>query len=170
MKLRVIQQSGRTLGLFESMGRNLIRFIDMLPVFYFIGALCVFVTRRQQRLGDMVAGTLVVHSKPVDTPFSPSGSRTFTAPSFEPLVEEVPQKLSGLQADAVRRLDQEDLHMIDNFLDRRLDLPMEVRPNLAQKLARRMAAKTGQEVPAGMSDETFLEALAIGLREHPTIR
>src|ERR1700677_4594633 len=59
MKLRVIQQSGRAVGLFESMGRNLIRFIDMLPVFYFVGALCVFVNRRQQRLGDMAAGTLV---------------------------------------------------------------------------------------------------------------
>ena len=165
MKLRVIQQSGRPLGLFESMARNLIRFIDMLPVFYFIGAVCVFVTRRQQRLGDMVAGTLVVHSTPVDTPLVPAGSRIITAPSFERPVEQVlPPKSSGLQADAVSRLNNEDLQIIDNFLDRRLDLPMDVRANLAEKLARRMASKMLQEV-SGISDETFLESLAVALRQ-----
>ncbi len=165
MKLRVIQQSGRPLGLFESMARNLIRFIDMLPVFYFIGAICVFVTRRQQRLGDMVAGTLVVHSTPVDTPLVPAGSRLITAPSFERPVEQVlPPKSSGLQADAVSRLNNEDLQIIDNFLARRLDLPMDVRANLAEKLARRMASKMLQEV-SGISDETFLESLAVALRQ-----
>ena len=67
LRLRVIQQSGRPIGLFESMGRNLIRIIDMLPGFYLVGAVCIFATRRQQRLGDMVAGTLVVHSVPTET-------------------------------------------------------------------------------------------------------
>ena len=67
LRLRVIQRSGRPIGLFESMGRNLIRIIDMLPGFYLAGAVCIFATRRQQRLGDMVAGTLVVHSVPAET-------------------------------------------------------------------------------------------------------
>jgi uncharacterized RDD family membrane protein YckC len=165
MKLRVIQQSGRALGLFESMSRNLIRFIDMLPVFYFVGALCVFVNRRQQRLGDMAAGTLVVHSTPVDTPFIPAGGRTFTAASFERPVEEAPTLLSsGLQLDAVSRLGHEDLQMIDNFLARRLDLPLDVRAKLAQKLAHRMASKMLQEQPFA-NDETFLESLAVALRQ-----
>jgi uncharacterized RDD family membrane protein YckC len=165
MKLRVIQQSGRAVGLFESMGRNLIRFIDMLPVFYFVGALCVFVNRRQQRLGDMAAGTLVVHSTPVDTPFVPAGGRTFTAASFERPVEEARSPVSsGLQLDAVSRLDHEDLQMIDNFLARRLDLPLDVRARLAEKLAQRMASKMLQE-PSVASNETFLESLAIALRQ-----
>ena len=168
MKLRVIQQSGRALGLFESMSRNLIRFIDMLPVFYFVGALCVFVNRRQQRLGDMAAGTLVVHSTPVDTPFVPAGGRTFTAASFERPVEEAPSLISsGLQLDAVSRLDHEDLQMIDNFLARRLDLPLDVRAKLAQKLANRMASKMLQELPA-TNNETFLESLAVALRQGGT--
>jgi uncharacterized RDD family membrane protein YckC len=165
MKLRVIQQSGRALGLFESMARNLIRFIDMLPVFYFVGAICVFVNRRQQRLGDMVAGTLVVHSTPVDTPLIPAGNRFITAAFFErPVKEGLPPKSTGLQADAVSRLNNEDLQIIDNFLDRRLDLPMDVRANLADKLARRMASKMLHQV-SGTSNETFLESLAIALRQ-----
>ena len=84
LRLRVIQQSGRPIGLFESMGRNLIRIIDMLPGFYLIGALCIFATRRQQRLGDMVAGTLVVHSVPGGNIHAARRHRTFTAAAFEP--------------------------------------------------------------------------------------
>jgi uncharacterized RDD family membrane protein YckC len=61
MRIRVIQQTGRPIGLFESMGRNLLRAIDMLPTFYVFGVITMFLTKRQQRLGDLVAGTLVVH-------------------------------------------------------------------------------------------------------------
>jgi uncharacterized RDD family membrane protein YckC len=165
MKLRVIQQNGRALGLFESMGRNLIRFIDMLPFFYFTGALCVFVNRHQQRLGDMAAGTLVVHSTPIDTPFIPAGGRTFTAAAFErPVKEAASPASSGIPLDAVSRLDQEDLQIIENFLARRLDLPMDVRARLARTLASRMASKMLQE-PSVASDETFLESLVVALRQ-----
>jgi uncharacterized RDD family membrane protein YckC len=164
MKLRVIQQNGRALGLFESMGRNLIRLIDMLPFCYFVGALCVFINRHQQRLGDMAAGTLVVHSTPIDTPFIPAGGRTFTAAAFERPVKEAPSPASSsLALDAVSRLDQEDLQIIENFLARRLDLPMDVRARLARTLASRMASKMLQELSVA-SDETFLESLVVALR------
>lgn len=164
-RLRVIQQSGRSLGLFESMARNLIRFVDMLPAFYFVGAVCVFVSRRQQRLGDMAAGTLVVHSTPVITPFVPAGGRTFTAAAMERPVEQKPERnKSGFALDAVSRLDRSDLEMMDSFLDRRLDLPLDVRAKLAEKLALRMASRMQIEKPA-MSDETFLESLVDALRQ-----
>jgi uncharacterized RDD family membrane protein YckC len=163
-KLRVIQQSGRALGLFESMTRNLIRFIDMLPGLYVVGSICIFVSRRQQRLGDMAAGTLVVHSMPVVAPFVPSGGRTFTAAAMERQVETPPVRVIGLfPLDAVSRLQREDLQVIDNFLDRRLDLPLDVRAKLAERLASRMIAKMGIEKPV-MSDETFLESVVEDLR------
>src|SRR5580704_8852195 len=66
MRIRVIQQTGRPVGVFESLGRNLTRIIDMLPTFYIIGVIVMFLTRRQQRLGDLVAGTLVVHERDIE--------------------------------------------------------------------------------------------------------
>jgi uncharacterized RDD family membrane protein YckC len=165
LHLRVIQQSGRPIGLFESMGRNLIRIIDMVPGFYLIGALCVFTTRRQQRLGDMVAGTLVVHSVPAETPMLPAGTRTFTAASFERPFQPVASKTLDLPADAVARLSRMDLQLIENFLVRRLDLPLHVGASLAEKLSHRMAEKMKLPIPSGISNETFLEALVLGLRE-----
>jgi uncharacterized RDD family membrane protein YckC len=165
LHLRVIQQSGRPIGLFESMGRNLIRIIDMVPGFYLIGALCIFTTRRQQRLGDMVAGTLVVHSVPAETPMLPAGTRTFTAAAFERPLQPAASKTLDLPADAVARLSRMDLQLIENFLVRRLDLPLDVGASLAEKLSHKMAEKMRLPIPSGISNETFLEALVLGLRE-----
>jgi uncharacterized RDD family membrane protein YckC len=165
LRLRVIQQSGRPIGLFESMGRNLIRIIDILPGFYLIGAVCIFATRRQQRLGDMVAGTLVVHSVPTQTSILPAGTRTFTAASLEPLPQPVLRRTLELPADGVARLSPADLQLMENFLVRRLDLPLDVRASLAERLAARMKEKSMLEMPSGTSNETFLEALVVGLRD-----
>jgi uncharacterized RDD family membrane protein YckC len=165
LQLRVIQQSGRPIGLFESMGRNLIRIIDMLPILYVVGAICIFTTRRQQRLGDMVAGTLVVHSVPVEKPLAPAGTRTFTAGAFEPAPQVSAAKVLDLPADAVARLSRADLQMIEIFLIRRLDLPLDVGSGLAARMAYSLAEKMKLEMPLGISNETFLEALVLALRE-----
>jgi uncharacterized RDD family membrane protein YckC len=61
MKLRVIKDSGRQITLFEAMSRNLLRIIDYLPAFYLAGVIAMLSTKRHQRLGDLVAGTIVVH-------------------------------------------------------------------------------------------------------------
>src|SRR5271165_5060655 len=68
-KIRVIQRSGRPIGLFESMARNLIRGVDQFPGIpgflgiYAVGVIVMFTTRQHQRLGDLAAGTLVVRDR-----------------------------------------------------------------------------------------------------------
>src|SRR5271165_6326701 len=62
-KIRVIQRSGRGIGLFESMTRNLLRLVDQFPLVYVVGVISIFATRQHQRLGDLAAGTLVVHGR-----------------------------------------------------------------------------------------------------------
>src|ERR1700678_1136341 len=83
-KIRVIQRSGRGIGLFESMTRNLLRIVDQFPLVYAVGAVSIFLTRQHQRLGDLAAGTLVVHEREHLTAASTSDSaRTFTAGIFD---------------------------------------------------------------------------------------
>ena len=67
-KVRVIHQSGRGINFVESLARNLVCFIDALPSFYAVGVVTIFLSRRNQRLGDLVAGTLVVRDREVDSP------------------------------------------------------------------------------------------------------
>ncbi len=43
-RLRVIQETGRPVGFFESLGRNFVRVIDFLPAGYLVGAICIFAT------------------------------------------------------------------------------------------------------------------------------
>ena len=47
--------------------RNLLRFVDFLPFFYGFGFISMLLTKRFQRLGDLVAGTVVLH-KSLDYP------------------------------------------------------------------------------------------------------
>ena len=169
MRIRVIQQTGRPVGVFESLGRNLTRIIDMLPTFYIIGVIVMFLTRRQQRLGDLVAGTLVVHERDIEAPLeSMGGSRTFTAPSFTPAA--TPPRESKLPADAIALLTLADLQTIESYMARRLDVPIETRARLADKLAENISRKMNLEIPSAMSKETFLEETAFTLRSMQHLR
>lgn len=60
MGLRVVRDDGSRAGVLDSVIRNLLRLVDMLPGNYLIGMFCVIFSRRNKRLGDMAAGTVVV--------------------------------------------------------------------------------------------------------------
>ena len=170
MRIRVIQQTGRPVSLFESMGRNLLRAVDLLPAFYIIGVISMFATRRQQRLGDLIAGTLVVHERPLETPLeSIGGSRTFTSAVFKPAAPPPPRE-SRLPADAVAMLTLADLQALESYLARRLDFPAETRTLLAGRMAENIARKMSFAIPPGMSQETFLEEAAFALRSIPHLK
>jgi uncharacterized RDD family membrane protein YckC len=166
-RIRVIQRTGRAIGLFESMARNLVRYIDQLPFFYAVGVVTVFVTRQHQRLGDLAAGTLVVRDREPETPlWSQSGSRTFTAPAFTasaPIPE--PQTAVTLPTSSVAKLTAADLEVLEGFFSRRLDMSLPTRQALASRIASAIQAKSGLETPDGVSVETFLEATARQLRD-----
>ncbi len=166
-KIRVIQRSGRAIGLFESMARNLIRYVDQIPFFYGVGVIAVFVTRQHQRLGDLAAGTLVVRDRePVSPLWGESGSRTFTAQIFAPTAPiPEPHTALTLPASGIAKLTAADLEVLEGFLARRLDLPLATRYALAQRIAAAIQAKSGLEPPLDASVETFLEAVARQLRD-----
>ena len=171
-RIRVIQQSGRGIGLFESMARNFVRYVDQIPFFYAVGVITMFVTRQHQRLGDLAAGTLVVRDREQEAPlWGETGARTFTAPAFTPSAPAPePQHTLTLPAPGIARLSHADLEVLENFFARRLDLPMATRESLAQRIAGAVQAKSGLEMPSGVSVETFLEAAARQLRDSARLR
>jgi uncharacterized RDD family membrane protein YckC len=59
-RLRVVDAEGLRLQFDQILVRNLLRSVDMLPVFYFVGGLACWLSRRCQRLGDLAANTIVV--------------------------------------------------------------------------------------------------------------
>jgi uncharacterized RDD family membrane protein YckC len=67
-KLRVMDDRGLHLEFSQVVIRNLLRFIDTLPVYYLVGGLACLINRKAKRLGDLAANTVVVWSPGVGEP------------------------------------------------------------------------------------------------------
>jgi uncharacterized RDD family membrane protein YckC len=173
--IRVIHRSGRAASFVEALARNLVRVIDGLPTCYGVGLLSIFLSRQNQRLGDMVAGTLVVRNRSIDTPhWGELGSRTITGPALAPSETEylrtAPHLGVILPAAGVAKLTTADLAVLEGFFARRLDMDLATRAAIAERIASAVRAKSGLEVPPDTPVETFLEALAHQLRELGSVR
>jgi uncharacterized RDD family membrane protein YckC len=166
-KIRVIQQSGRAITMFESLSRNFVRAIDFLPSFYVVGTISIFVTSGHQRLGDLVAGTLVIHESQSRDQQLLANTRLFT--SIAPQAPAAPRAIT-IPADALSRLNVGDLQAIETFLERRLDMTLEVRQSLAARLVASMAARMNMPPADTMHPETFLEEVAYGMRSQGRLR
>ncbi|MHC8375858.1 RDD family protein [Pseudomonas sp. MDT1-16] len=72
MGLRVVQDDGTPIGWSASLLRNLLRFVDLLPFGYFLGAISCLQHPTFKRLGDLAAGTLVIYrEQPLTRPQLP---------------------------------------------------------------------------------------------------
>jgi len=164
MKLRVIKDSGRQITLFEALARNLLRYVDYLPSLYLAGVITMLCNKRNKRLGDFAAGTLVIHDVREEQPLLYQ-TRMWLPTAQQPSQFDFPG--SGIQgmfpADAIAKLTPADLQLIDTFFGRALDLSLEVRAGMAQRIANSLTAKMGVALPEG-NPERALEAIAIQMR------
>jgi len=152
--IRVIKESGRPINAFEAIARNLVRVVDFLPALYGFGIICMLLNKRNRRLGDFVAGTVVVHET------APDEGKPFVA-SAQPAATGEATITSDLA-----QLAREDLLLIETYLQRRNDLDWLVRENMAEEIAARVRAKTGLAKDTQHSDDTFLEAVARRIRDN----
>ena len=144
--IRVIKDSGRPLTPAESIGRNLMRIVDWLPAFYAVGMVSAILTKENKRLGDLVAGSLVVRES----------SFKDLKPAWQTYQESSPA-LSPLGAE---RLSPEECALIDSYLQRRLDLEPNVRFRMADEIFRRLKPKLTLPADSTLSVEKILEALS----------
>ena len=157
-KVRVIKESGRPIDAFEAIGRNLMRGVDALPGFYGVGLLCMMLNKKNRRLGDFVAGTVVVHENKTDE--VSLGWSASAAAQSAPQMTQI----------AATQVATEELILIETYLHRRWDLDPAVRIDSAIKIAERVKAKTGLEPPPGTSVDDFLESAARQIRDGAQFR
>ena len=118
LKLRVIREDGRPITFWEAAVRNLLRSLDMMPVpFYSIGLISVFSTTRDQRVGDMVAGTVVVREREEE---APAFAQVFATPVSDPALR---RSFKPVEFTAsLSSLTEAEIQVVETFLRRRWDL------------------------------------------------
>jgi uncharacterized RDD family membrane protein YckC len=173
--LRVLRADGRPVDLLSSAIRNVVRLVDGLALAYLPAMISVLVTKRNQRLGDIAASTIVVREprakdaadagfarrtprRPADKPTAPSFGGFEIPAGVAPNLgaAERPRANGTLDVSAVTA---DDLAAIRSFLDRRADLPWAVRSDLAHRIATALTSRVGGAT-AGLDDEDLIEAVS----------
>jgi uncharacterized RDD family membrane protein YckC len=126
--IRVIRVDGTPLGFGAVAIRTLLRLVDLLPAFYAAGIVSILVTARNQRLGDLAAGTVVIRDRSQAIPIAASG-----------LIGE--DELSQLPAWDTTAISEEDMALLRRFAQRRSSLTNPSRSELANAIASRLRAK-----------------------------
>ena len=134
MKLRVIREDGRPVTMWEAVARNLLRICDAIPGFiipvYSVGLIAIFLSPRDQRIGDMFAGTVVVRERADEAPtFAETFSNRLTDQAFTRV-----QKPAGIQVNPAR-LSEREVEVVETFLRRRWDLTERQRLWMAWRIA-----------------------------------
>ena len=162
LKLRVIREDGRPIGFFEAMVRNLLRNFDVMPTpFYSIGLISVFATERDQRVGDLVAGTVVVREREAE---APEFAEVFASPVSDPALRRS-WKPVLFTAD-VNLLTETEIQVVESFLRRRWDLKDYPRQWMAWRVAMPILFKLRPQYDlATFTYEGFLEELLHRYRE-----
>lgn len=130
--IRVVQDTGHPITTGSAVIRNLLRIADALPPPYLLGLALIAFHPRGKRLGDLVAGTVVVRDRP-----APATSRAAGAPA---------EVAVGIP------LDDERFRLLARFANR-ADLPPDARDRIAASLAGRFADRPR---PPGATIAEFL--------------
>jgi uncharacterized RDD family membrane protein YckC len=145
MGIRVVRLDGSPVGFFEAAVRNLLRVIDFLPMAYAVGICALLITRRNRRIGDLLAGTVVVRDVRADL----DRYRRIDAPV------------------AVAALAPADAELVLDFLARAPSLSPEPRAALTAQLLARFGPELSPEERARLAGtpaaaERYLRARAQG--------
>ncbi len=135
MHLRVVQDGGYSVTFASSAVRNIVRVVDMQPAFlYVVGMLSIMISRSGKRLGDILAGTMVVEERTVHL-LAHSGVQTQAQPG----------------ARAVALLTEDEYALLDRFIARRQALDPDRRRQFVEQLMQRFEDRIDEKegTPAG---------------------
>jgi uncharacterized RDD family membrane protein YckC len=133
MRIRVVRADGSPVGVYESAVRNLLRAVDFLPVLYATGCITMLMSQQHRRLGDMVAGTLLVREE------------RFNLDKYTASASGSPSPKPALAASGPVRLGPGDVELILAFLERAPWLEPEARRRLGTRLVERFGGLGEEE-------------------------
>lgn len=148
--LRVVRRDGNPIDLRGSLVRNVMRLVDMLPAYYLIGLISIVLSPRSERLGDHVAGTIVLR---LDRP--EAAAEIDTGPDSPAL---------ALTREQLARIGARELRLIRSTLRRVDELPDERGEELLREVAGAIRARLDIAESSGQDARAFLREV-LGLAE-----
>jgi uncharacterized RDD family membrane protein YckC len=145
--IRVLKQNGLPVDFLQVLVRNLMRLVDYLPFYYLVGSVAVLASRKSQRLGDMVAGTVVVREKKATMPTLP-----------QRLSVQAPYDLNVLR-EHVLRLSEADVEPARQFWERRMQLEQQARYRVAASIMQALVTRMGWQETTMVHPEFFIETV-----------
>ncbi len=140
--IRVIRDTGHPIGLGDAALRNLVRAADAMPPPFIIGLLMIALHPKAKRLGDLVAGTVVVRDRPAEAWTRPRPSQAGVAAAAD---------------GGVPELTEPEFKVLEEFLKRAPGLATEVRARFADRLVGRFATR----IPLGQTGPEALRTLFV---------
>ncbi len=138
--IRTIQENGHSLTLLSSFIRNFLRLIDSLPAANFLGILMIFLHPKHKRLGDLVAGTIVIHERKVKR------KKKLSPIEKEILARNLTKDDLRIEEWALKSIDQKDWQLINTYSNRLVHLPQFERYELTLQMAGLLFPKLGLEI------------------------
>ncbi|MCK0469935.1 RDD family protein [Halalkalibacter sp. APA_J-10(15)] len=145
--IRVMQENGHSITLLSSFIRNLLRIVDQLPAGYLLGILMIFFHSKHKRLGDLAAGTLVVHERRVRK------RKKKTAIEKEIERRGITRDDWKLEEWTIKSFKEKDWNLLKTYVERYLQVPLEEREQLTKKVSSILIEKVGIDT----SGKTTLE-------------
>ncbi|KOP82509.1 RDD family protein [Cytobacillus solani] len=135
--IRVIQDNGHSLTLLSSFIRNLLRIIDSLPANYFLGLIMIFFHSKHKRIGDLVAGTIVVHERKAKK------KKKLTAIDREIEKRGLAKEDLLIEEWTLKTLSSKEWNLVKTYCSRFPQLPLEERNELTLQVAEILFKKSG---------------------------
>lgn len=144
LRIRVVRTNGQAIGFWEALGRSLLRVVDVSMGG--IGLLCMMLNAQEKRLGDLLAGTLVIRHQPVraHAPLPPDGA---DPPGLSANVS-----TEATQSVGLSRLTTEEGDLLGSFLNRRKTLQTPQRTAMAEALSQYFSTRLHQPFTQGETD------------------
>jgi uncharacterized RDD family membrane protein YckC len=152
-KIRVINDNGKPEGVFQATLRALLRPVDDI---LFIGFFCILFSQQEKRIGDWLAGTLVVQAERAI-----GDANVRIAPASQKLA------MTLMNEAAIDQLLPDDFATLREYLQRRSVLTKAARQDLSVQLARQLREIIELErLPQEqMPAEQFLEAIYVAYQK-----
>jgi uncharacterized RDD family membrane protein YckC len=141
VNIRVIMDDGRFVTFYAVIIRNIFRIIDFLPLYYITGIILIFLTSKNQRVGDITASTIVVCEERIPIPLA---ERKIMHPCIESY-----DNLGDIIEENIK-------NAIKKYITTYKHLAKDVRTDIELKIINNIIMKSGIEKPDTINNYDFI--------------